>query len=322
METARLGHTPYRVSRFILGCGNFGGVGSDPRFFGMGEAETDAFALMGAAWDAGINCFDTADAYGGGRSETYIGKWSAKTARHPIVCTKVFHSVDGNPDDFGLDPDRIRRQIEGSLTRLQRERVDLYLIHEPDERTPLESTLEALDGLVRSGTVGAIGACNVDADYLARSLETCDRRGFVRFESVQNEYNLINRGVEAGVLRLCMQHGLGFTPFSPLCGGWLTGKYKRDTPAPAGSRMTLRPEPYRDVDQEGTYRGLDRLRDFAADRNQDMSALALAWVSGHPGVTATVIGPRRPAHLAPVTSAMQIELSEADRETMAEFFAG
>src|SRR5579859_6990763 len=101
MEMVRLGQTPLLVSRIILGCGNFGGVGSDPRFFGMGEAETDAFALMDAAWNVGINCFDTADAYGGGRSETYIGQWSAITARNPVVCTKVFHSVEGKPGDFG-----------------------------------------------------------------------------------------------------------------------------------------------------------------------------------------------------------------------------
>ena len=134
MEKRELGRTGIVVSRIALGCGNFGGIGSAPAFFGTGESEEEALAIMDAAWDLGVKLFDTADAYGGGRSERAVGRWLAERRERPLVATKVFHSVDGDPDDRGLARERILRQIEGSLERLGVERVDLYLIHEPDPR--------------------------------------------------------------------------------------------------------------------------------------------------------------------------------------------
>ena len=234
-----LGSTGIEVSRIALGCGNFGGIGSSPAFFGQGESEDEAFALMDAAWEMGITLFDTADAYGGGRSERSIGRWLAE--RGPdvrdriVLSTKVFHSVEGDPEDRGLAPDRIRRQIEGSLERLGVERIDLYLIHEPDPDTPVGDTLEALDELVRVGKVGAVGASNVNAAQLKESLQASEERGLVRFAWVQNSYSLLERDDENGVLELCAQHGLGYTPFSPLAGGWLTGS-TGETRTPGGSR--------------------------------------------------------------------------------------
>src|SRR5262245_5245576 len=160
----------HRLPRIALGCGNFGGVGSAPEFFGQGQTTDQALAIMDAAWEMGITLFDTADAYGGGRSEAAIGRWrraqGADVRARLVIESKVFHSVEGNPDDAGLAPARIRRQIEGSLRRLATDRVDLYLIHQPDPATPVGETLEALDGLVRAGKVRAIGACNVDGPYL------------------------------------------------------------------------------------------------------------------------------------------------------------
>src|SRR5439155_4363054 len=131
--------------------GNVGGIGSAPELFGQGESEPEAHLVMDAAWAAGITCFDTADAYGGGRSERAIGTCRARRGHPVTIATKVFHSVEGDPFDQGLKPDRIRRQIRGSLQRLGVERIDLYLIHEPDPATPIEATLEALDTLVREG---------------------------------------------------------------------------------------------------------------------------------------------------------------------------
>src|ERR671933_1383307 len=192
MERRRLGGSGVDVTRLILGCGNFGGIGSAPQFFGQGESQPEAERLMDAAWQAGVRCFDTADAYGGGRSERWIGEWlRARGVRDELVLeTKVFHSVEGDPSDYGLAPERIRRQIEGSLERLGVERVDLYLIHEPDPDTPLADTLRALDELVRAGLVGAIGASNVDGAYLEESLRISRDRGLARFEWVQNSYSL------------------------------------------------------------------------------------------------------------------------------------
>ena len=177
--------------------------------------------------------------------------------RRPVVATKVFHSVTGDSSDRGLAPDRIERELHGSLERLGLDRVDLYLIHAPDPDTPLEETLEALDGHVRAGRVGAIGASNVDAAYLREALAISDRRGLTRFDWVQNSRSLLDRGSD-DVLDLCAREGLGFTPFGPLAGGWLAGRYRRGEPPPEGSRMTLRPEPYEHLRTERVWTALER----------------------------------------------------------------
>lgn len=313
------------MSRIALGCGNFGGIGSAPAFFGQGESEEEAFALMDAAWELGITLFDTADAYGGGRSEQAIGRWLARRGpevrERIVLSTKVFHSVEGDPEDRGLAPDRVRRQIDGSLARLGVERIDLYLIHAPDPETPVGDTLEALDELVRAGKVGAIGASNVSAAELEEALRASEERGLARFEWVQNSYSLLERDDEADVLPLCARYGLGYTPFGPLAGGWLTGKYRRGEPYPAGSRMTLRPEPYEEIARERTFDGLEALEAAARERGTDPATLALAWVVDHPLVTAAVVGPRRAEHLDPTRGAFEQRLSEAERDELGALFS-
>ncbi|MGH3012912.1 MAG: aldo/keto reductase [Gaiellaceae bacterium] len=325
MEYRKLGSTGIEVSRIALGCGNFGGIGSSPAFFGQGESEDEAFALMDAAWEMGVTLFDTADAYGGGRSERAIGRWLARRGPEVrdriVLSTKVFHSVEGDPRDRGLAPDRVRRQIEGSLERLGVDRLDLYLIHEPDPVTPVGDTLEALDDLARAGKVRAVGTSNVDAAQLEESLRASDERGVVRFDWVQNSYSLLERDDEGAVLGLCAEHGLGYTPFSPLAGGWLTGKYRRHEAYPEGSRMTLRPEPYHGLEDDRTYAGLDALSAEAEGRGTDMATLSLAWVLSHPLVTAAVVGPRRPEHLEPARRAVGLSLGEAERDELGALFA-
>jgi aryl-alcohol dehydrogenase-like predicted oxidoreductase len=321
VDERELGRTGIEVSRIALGCGNFGGIGSAPAFFGAGESEEEALALMDAAWELGVTLFDTADAYGGGRSERAVGRWMAERGERPVVATKVFHSVEGDPNDRGLGRQRILRQIEGSLERLGLERVDLYLTHEPDPETPVEETLEALDALVRAGKVGAVGASNVSAAQLLEALRVSDEHGLARFEWVQNSYSLLERGDEKEVLPLCAEHGLGYTPFSPLAGGWLTGKYRRGEAYPAGSRMTLRPGPYAELEHERTFEGLEALDAAAQERGVDMATLALAWVLSHPLVTALVVGPRRPVHLEPAHAALGLGVSETERDELGTLFA-
>src|SRR5581483_9372090 len=213
-----------------LGCGNFGGVGSAPAFFGQGIPEDEAMRIMDRAWDAGISWFDTADGYGGGRSETWIGRWIAERGHRPTLTTKVFHPTVGDPADTGLAPDRIRRQLEASLGRLGVERVDLYLAHEPDPGTPLADTVACFERLVEEGLVGAWGLSNYDAAGIREALE----RG--RPALVQNTYSLLDRRDEVDVLPLCADEGIPYVPFGPLAGGWLTGKYRRDAAFPEGSR--------------------------------------------------------------------------------------
>jgi aryl-alcohol dehydrogenase-like predicted oxidoreductase len=305
----------------VLGCGNFGGIGSAPELFGQGESREEAFALMDAAWAAGINVFDTAASYGGGRSESWIGDWRSERGMPVVLSTKVFWSVTGDPADRGLSQERILRELEGSLARLQAERVDLYLTHEPDEETPIAETLGALDELVRAGKVGAIGASNLDGPQLEEALETSDRLGLARFSWVQNEYSLLRRGAEQDVLPICEREGLGFTPFSPLAGGWLTGKYRRGEAYPSGSRMTLRPDPYDDLVDDGIFDGLEAFAREAAARGVEPATLAIAWVLGQPQVTAVVVGPRRPEHLASALAATQLVLSPRERADLAGLFA-
>ena len=216
--------TPPRVS---LGCGNFGGVGSSPAFFGKGNSEEEARAIMDAAWAAGIRWFDTADAYGGGSSETFIGRWRAD--RQPeglIVTTKVYNPVSGDPADRGLSRDRIRRNVEGSLERLGIDRIDYYLAHDRDAETPLAETVGAFEELAAEGTIAAWGLSNHDGDAIREAL------GYGRPALVQNAYSLLDREDEAAVLPLCGEHGIAYVPFGPLSGGWLAGKYTRGAEFP------------------------------------------------------------------------------------------
>jgi 1-deoxyxylulose-5-phosphate synthase len=321
VEVRRLGRTELEVSRISLGCGNFGGIGSAPELFGQGETIEEAFALMDAAATAGITVLDTAASYGGGRSESWVGRWRAEREADVLLSTKVYWSVAGDPDDRGLSSDRILREVEGSLERLQTERIDMYLTHEPDPETPIEETLRALDELVRSGKVRAVGASNLDGAQLEEALKTSERLGLARFEWVQNEYSLLQRGPEADVLPICERERLGFTPFSPLAGGWLTGKYRRGEEYPAGSRMTLRPGPYSELATGRTFDALEAFEAAAAGRGVDPATLAVAWVLGHPQVTSVVVGPRRPAHLEPAVAALDLPLSLQERDELAKLFA-
>ncbi len=324
MDYRRLGSTGLRISRLGLGCGNFGGIGSAPAFFGMGETEAQAFDLMDRAFDAGINFFDTANAYGGGRSESCIGRWlklkGAAARQQLLVSSKVFNPVGTGPNDRGLSRRHILQQVDQSLARLQTDRLDLYLIHEPDPETPLDETLRALDDVVRAGKVIYVGASNIEAWRLARALWISDKTGLCRFDWVQNSFSLLDRAPERELFPLCADQRVGFTAFSPLAGGWLAGRYRAAQVYPEGSRMTLRPEPYRHLERDGVFRGLDRLAEAARARGVEMAAIAIAWVLHHPRVDAAVIGPRNAAHLTAALASTTIDLSDEDERRLAALF--
>jgi aryl-alcohol dehydrogenase-like predicted oxidoreductase len=324
MRYRKLGRSGLTVSAIGLGCGNFGGIGSAPELFGKGESEGEAFALMDAAWEMGITLFDTANSYGGGRSETYVGHWlgarGARVRGQLVLSSKVFNRVGEGPNDGGLSRRHILQQIDASLARLGTDHLDLYLIHEPDSSTPLEETLKVLDDLVRIGKVRYIGASNMPGWLMAKALWLSERTGLARFESVQNSYSLLVQRDEQRMLPLCAECGLGYTPFSPLAGGWLTGKYRRGDTFPAGSRMTRRPDPYYNFLNDGTFDALDRYAAFASQRGSSMAALALAWLLAQPLVTAPIVGPRRPEHLAPARAALEIQLDDAERDAIADIF--
>ena len=291
-----------------LGCGNFGGVGSAPAFFGQGIEHDEAFAIMDHAWAAGITWFDTGDAYGGGTSERWIGEWIRERGVRPKLTTKVFHSTTGTPGDTGLAPERIRRQIHASLERLGVDRVDYYLAHEPDPGVPLEKTIACFESLREEGLIAAWGLSNYELRELRETSPAL----------VQNSFSLLERADEADVLPHCRERGIPYIPFGPLAGGWLTGKYRRGEPFPEGSRMTQRPGPYERFVDDSVFEALDALADEAASRGVSMAGLALAWVMHR--CDGAVCGPNRAGHLDPVIEAMQLELTNEDVVRIGGFF--
>jgi aryl-alcohol dehydrogenase-like predicted oxidoreductase len=324
MEYRRLGSTGLKVPRIGLGCGNFGGIGSAPAFFGMGETEEQAFAIMDHAFDAGITLFDTANAYGGGRSESYIGRWlrrkGSQVREQLILSSKVFNPVGPGANDRGLSRRHILQQVDTSLARLGTDRLELYMAHEPDPETPIEETLDALNDTVQAGKVLYVGASNFEAWRLARALAVAERRKSGPFAFVQNSFSLLDRTAERELLPLCRENGVGFTAFSPLAGGWLTGKYRRGSPYPAGSRMTLRPEPYVHLQSAIIFDALTRLQHQADARGVAMSSLAMAWALHQPQVDALIIGPRTTAHVDEALAALDVALDDNAVATLSAAF--
>jgi aryl-alcohol dehydrogenase-like predicted oxidoreductase len=323
VQERALGRSGVSISQIVLGCGNFGGVGSSPAFFGQGIPRDEAFRIMDTGWELGITTFDTADAYGGGRSETWIGEWLATkgaAVRDAITIeTKTFNPMEAG-HDHGLSRARIRRQIDTSLQRLGVERVALYMAHAPDEITPHEETLRAFDELVHEGKVGAVGASNFDAEQLAEAVEISELEGLTRYEWVQNSFSLLDHGDAETVFPVCHERALGYEAFGPLAGGWLSGKYRRGVAYPEGSRMTQRPDSYLRYANDRIFTALESFEAQARARDVSMAGLALGWLLGVPEVTAVVVGPTRAEHLDPVREALTLALTSAEREHLQGLF--
>src|SRR5439155_6726338 len=217
--------------------------------------------------------------------------------------------------DRGLARSRILRQIETSLARLGVDRIDLYLAHDYDPDTPLAETIGAFEELVEEGKIAAYGLSNFDAAQLRAAIG-----GGAHPTYVQNSYSLLERADEQEVLPLCREHGIAYQAYSPLAGGWLTGKYRRGQTPPAGSRMTLLPGPYRHFENDRVHDALDGLRSLAEERGAAMAAIALAWLLGNPLVDSIVVGPARPAHLECVREAVALELSAEERDRLGSLF--
>jgi aryl-alcohol dehydrogenase-like predicted oxidoreductase len=306
MRYETLGAAGPRVPALVLGCGNFGGIGSPVRFRGKGDNRDAAFEIMDAARGSGITMFDTADAYAGGISEQWIGEWLADRQAHNdiAVTTKV-----GGPTGAGsgLSRDHIRGQIDASLRRLGVERVALYLAHGPDETVPIEETIGTFEELVAAGKIGSYGVSNVTAAQLSAATTAG------RPVNVQNGYNLFDRKSQAELWPICAVEGVGFSAYSPLAGGLLTGKHRAGQPYAAGSRMALRPPELTDLSLDNALRALPRLAEIADGYGVPLTTLALAWVLTDPGVTAAVVGPRSEEHLKPMVAAVDLTLTPQQR---------
>jgi len=296
----------------VLGCGNFGGIGSAPAFFGQGESREESFAIMAGAWELGLRRFDTADAYGGGRSEQWIGDWIRETGNRPRITSKTFNAMEDGAD-FGLARERVLRQVDTSLERLGVEQIDVYLTHAPDPDTPVTETFETFQALLDRGAIGAWGISNVGADDLREWLELGSPA------LVQNSYSLLDRGDEREMIPLCRERGIEYQAFSPLAGGWLTGKYRRGEEPPAGSRMTMRPEPYREFETDEVFDAIEALVRKAEELAVSPGGLALAWALGE--ADSVVTGPRRPGHLEQAREALELDLSAEQRDEVGSFFS-
>lgn len=308
-----VGDSGLAIPRIALGCGNFGGVGSAPAFFGQGLTQDQSLELMDAAWQLGITHFDTADAYGGGRSERVIGRWIRSRGVRPLLTTKTFNPMLAG-GDCGLAPDRVAVHLQQSLERLEVDQVDLYMAHDFDPDVPLAESFSAFEAALASGRIRAYGVSNFDAAQLAEALAAG------KPHAIQNSYSLLERRDERELLPLCEQRAVAYLAFSPLAGGWLTGKYRRGQPYPAGSRMTQRPEPYQQFVAGPIFDALDRLEKIARRRGTTMAGLALAWLLADSRVAQIVIGPARPEHLKPVGEALECPVTDDDKAEIGRAF--
>ena len=314
MEYRRLGRTGLKVSTICLGTMQFG----------WSSDEQTAHAIMNEAVDLGCNFFDTADVYSrwvegnpGGVSEQIIGSWltTGYVSREKlIIATKVRGAMGEGPNDQGLSRYHIMNGVEASLRRLQTDYIDLYQVHWPDEETPLEETMEALSDLVRSGKVRYIGCSNYPAWLLAKSLWVSDVRGLARFDSLQPHYSLVHRAeFERELQPLCLDQGIGVIPYSPLAGGFLTGKYRRDTDLPDSTRADGVRKRY--MNEQG-FAAVDKLEEIGRQQDATIAQTAIAWILANPAVSSAIIGANSLAQLRDTVKGADLELSVDDIEML------
>ena len=305
MELRTLGRTGVKVSPLCLGAMMFGAWGN--------EDHDDSIRIIHRALDAGINFIDTADVYSQGESEEIVGKALAGGRRDDVVlATKVHGSMGDDPNERGNSRRWIVREVENSLRRLGTEWVDLYQIHRPEADTDIDETLGALTDLVRAGKVRYIGSSTFPASQIVEAQWVAERRGRERFVCEQPPYSLLVRGVESDVLPTCLRHGMGTIPWSPLAGGWLSGRWRKDAEPPASTRAERLPQRY-DLSLPGNQRKLeaaDALAQLAEEAGMTLIELAIAFVIRHPAVTAAIIGPRTMDHLESQLPAAEVELSD------------
>jgi len=305
MEYRTLGRTGVKVSPLCLGAMMFGA---------WGERDHDeSIRVIHRALDAGINFVDTADVYARGESEEIVGKALAGGRRDNVVlATKVHGTMGDDPNEFGNSRQWIVREVENSLRRLRTDWIDLYQIHRPEDDTDIDETLGALSDLVHAGKVRYVGSSTFPASQIVEAQWTAERRGRERFVCEQPPYSLLVRGVEADVLPTCRRHGMGVIPWSPLAGGWLSGKWRKDADDLTSRRAELLPKRY-DLSLPANQRKLeaaDALARVADEAGISLIELALAFVIRHPAVTAAIIGPRTMEHLESQLTAADVELSD------------
>lgn len=269
------------MSEVGLGCNNFG-TRCDER---------QTLAVVNAAIDVGVNFFDTADVYGKGLSEEYLGKALGRLRDEVIVASKFGHPMSGDPGRAGSSPEWIRKAIDGTLKRLGSDYVDLYQAHVPDAGVPIEETLGALTQLVSDGKVRAIGCSNYSGEQIDSAMRASEERGLARFISAQNHYNLLVRDAERDVLPACVRHGLGQLPYFPLASGLLSGKYRMGSEPPKNSRLGAMPDDRRrQLLSDERLDLVERLIGFAASIERSLLELAIGWLLSKSVIASVIAG--------------------------------
>lgn len=311
MKQRRMGRTGLRVSELCLGTMTFAAQTDEP----------EAFAIMDKAFAGGITFFDTADVYPVpvdaakiGQTEEIVGRWMRERGKRDdiILATKCRAKVGPHEWDQGLSRKHILKACDDSLRRLQTDYIDLYQTHSPDPETPIDETLAALDTLVQSGKVRYVGCSNYGAWALAKALWTSDKRNLARYDCVQPRYNLLFRQIEDELLPLCRDEGVGVIAYNPLAGGFLTGKYRRETQAETGSRFdyfqgktSLYHERYW---KDAQFHAVEGLQAFFGPRNKPLTQVAVAWILQRPEITSAIVGASRAAQLDDTLAAPNLTL--------------
>lgn len=304
MEYVRLGGTGLRVSPLCLGCMMFGSWGNPDHEEGI--------RTIHAALTAGINFLDTANVYSAGESEEIVGK-ALKGRRDEVVLATKFHGRMGDgPNDYGNTRRHIFHAVEDSLRRLQTDYIDLYQVHRPDPKTDIEETLGALTDLVRQGKIRYLGSSTFPASEMVEAQWASERRGYERFVSEQPPYSILVREIEREMLPTAAKHRMGVIVWSPLAGGWLSGKYRKGKPVPASGRAARMPDRFDQSRRENQLKleVVEQLIPVAEQEGVTMVEMAVAWTLVHPAVTSSIIGPRNEEQLAGQLKAADITLSK------------
>jgi aryl-alcohol dehydrogenase-like predicted oxidoreductase len=305
MRMRTLGGTGIKVSPYCLGAMMFGAWGNPDH--------DESIRIIHAALDSGINFVDTADVYSAGESEEIVGKALHDRRDSVVLATKAHSSMGEDPNMRGNSRRWIIREVENSLRRLQTDYIDLYQMHRPDPDTDIDETLSALSDLVRSGKVRAIGSSTFPAEQIVEAQWVAQARGHERFRCEQPPYSIFVRGIEAAVLPSCEKYGMGVIAWSPLAGGWLTGRYRRDTGVDMSSGRAQRLPQRFDPSLPGNQAKLaavEELIKIAADAGCSLTHMALAFVIGHPAVTAAIIGPRTMEQLTDLLAGANVALDD------------
>jgi aryl-alcohol dehydrogenase-like predicted oxidoreductase len=314
MKIKRLGRTGLKVTEICLGTMTFGHQCD----------EAASFAIMDAAAARGVNFIDTADVYPVpvsldtvGRTEEVVGRWLRDKRDEFILATKCRHPMGERPNDAGLSRKHIITAIEASLRRLQTDYVDLYQVHAPDPDAPIDETLRALDSIVESGKARYVGCSNFKAWELAKALWASDKLGLARFDSVQPRYNLLARDIEAEMLPLCLDQGVGVIVYNPLAGGLLTGKHHRDQPPAANTRFAVAGPMYRArYWNDANFEAVGRLKEFFAARGKSLTHVAVAWVLRQPAITSAIVGATSAAQLNDSLQAVDTQLDDEEMQQL------